>query len=108
MASVDRVYGKGTMGDLYPKTTGIVFLGTPHVSSGRRTLGDVVGAAALLEYPQMSNELLHFLRADTAAWETQRSEFLLISRDIQVVCVREQVPTSDTQVDIIPPLVSTH
>ncbi|KAI8631689.1 hypothetical protein F5Y19DRAFT_424569 [Xylariaceae sp. FL1651] len=96
-AALSRIYGAhAELGNVYPRTIGCIFLGTPHVRSGKRTLGDCVAATAVLSPTMPAPQLLRALRESNQLLETQHSTFLLISRDIKVVCIREKLPTTLT------------
>jgi hypothetical protein len=94
-AALSRIYGAhAELGNVYPRTIGCIFLGTPHTRSGKRSLGDCVAATAVLSPHMPSPSLLRALRDSNQLLETQHSTFLLISRDIKVVCIREKLPTT--------------
>ncbi|KAI0149549.1 hypothetical protein GGR57DRAFT_224394 [Xylariaceae sp. FL1272] len=94
-AALSRIYGAhAELGNVYPKTIGCIFLGTPHVRSSKRTLGDCAAATAILSPTMPSPHLLRALRDSYQLLETQHSTFLLVSRDIKVVCMREKLPTT--------------
>ncbi|KAK9423371.1 hypothetical protein SUNI508_04265 [Seiridium unicorne] len=93
-AAMSRIFGTHhELGNVYPSTIGVLFLGTPHVGSGRQSLGDVIAATAQIA-PQMPNkQLLQLIRDRSEMFENQRDSFVMISRDIPVICVRETLPT---------------
>ncbi|KAL7626664.1 hypothetical protein AAE478_003438 [Parahypoxylon ruwenzoriense] len=94
-AAMSRIYGAHVeLGNVYPRTIGCIFLGTPHVRNGKRSLGECIAAAALLSPTPPSPQLLRSLRDSDKAFENQHSTFLMISRDIRVVCVREKFPST--------------
>ncbi|KAI2626455.1 hypothetical protein GGR54DRAFT_591031 [Hypoxylon sp. NC1633] len=94
-AAMSRIYGAHVeLGNVYPRTIGCIFLGTPHVRSGKRSLGDCIAATALLSPSAPSLQLLRTLKDSEKAFENQHSTFLMISRDIRVVCVRERLPST--------------
>jgi len=96
-AAISRIYGPhAELGNVYGPTVGCIFLGTPHTRSGKRTLGDCVAATAVLSPSMPSPSLLRALRDSNQLLETQHSMFLLLSRDIKVVCIREKLPTTIT------------
>ncbi|KAI1177813.1 hypothetical protein F4777DRAFT_540436 [Nemania sp. FL0916] len=96
-AALSRIYGAhAELGNVYPCTIGCIFLGTPHVRSTKRSLGDCVAATAVLSPSMPAPSLLRALKDSEKLLETQHSTFLLISRDIQVVCIREKLPTTIT------------
>ncbi|KAI1810736.1 hypothetical protein GGS20DRAFT_155822 [Poronia punctata] len=102
-AALSRVYGShAELGNIYPRTIGCLFLGTPHTRSGKRTLGDCVAATAVLSPSMPSSSLLRALRDSNQLLEAQHSTFLLMSRDIKVICFREKLPTTITaSIDMI-------
>ncbi|KAI0401666.1 hypothetical protein F4802DRAFT_600827 [Xylaria palmicola] len=94
-AALSRIYGAhAELGNVYPRTIGCIFLSTPHIRSGKRTLGDCVAAAAVLSPSMPAPSFLRALRDSNQLLETQHSTFLLVSRDIKVVCVKEKLPTT--------------
>ncbi|KAI0975557.1 hypothetical protein F4678DRAFT_483832 [Xylaria arbuscula] len=96
-AALSRIYGAhAELGNVYPRTIGCIFLATPHTRSGKRTLGDCVAATAVLSPAMPSPSLLRGFRDSNQLLETQHSTFLLVSRDIKVVCIREKLPTTIT------------
>jgi predicted alpha/beta hydrolase family esterase len=94
-SAVSQVFGKHTdeFGNIYSKTRGIIFLGTPHRGSGRESLGNTIAAVAQMESRRQDDVFVQMVRENGDLFETQRDEFILVSRDIHVVCVREQLPT---------------
>ncbi|KAI1777646.1 hypothetical protein F4818DRAFT_320576 [Hypoxylon cercidicola] len=94
-AAMSRIYGAHVeLGNVYPRTIGCIFLGTPHVRSGKRSLGECLAATALLSPASPSHQLLRSLRDNDKTFENQHATFLMISRDIRVVCVREKLPST--------------
>ncbi|CAJ2505786.1 Uu.00g131800.m01.CDS01 [Anthostomella pinea] len=90
--ATSQVFGKHSeLGRLYPRTVGIVFLGTPHKSVGRQSFGEAVATVAQVE-TSASKEYFEGLASCSDAFEQSRDEFMLVSRDIQVVCVRGLLP----------------
>ncbi|GAP88017.1 putative alpha beta-hydrolase [Rosellinia necatrix] len=95
IAALSRIYGAhAELGNVYPRTIGCIFLGTPHTRSGKRSLGDCVAATAVLAPSMPASSLLRGLRESNQLLETQHSTFLLVSRDIKVICIREKLPTT--------------
>ncbi|ORY57506.1 uncharacterized protein BCR38DRAFT_449277 [Pseudomassariella vexata] len=93
-AATSQVFGKHTeLGNIYNRTIGAIFLGTPHIGNRKQSLGDVVAAAAQVEYQRANPRLFQLLRDNNDLFENQREEWAMCSRDMQVVCVREQLPT---------------
>ncbi|KAI1328233.1 hypothetical protein F5Y16DRAFT_369777 [Xylariaceae sp. FL0255] len=94
-AALSRIYGAhAELGNVYPRTLGCIFLGTPHIRSVKRSLGDCVAATAVLSPSLPTPHLLRALRDSNQLLENQHSTFLLVSRDIKVVCIREKLPTT--------------
>ncbi|KAI1768968.1 hypothetical protein GGR53DRAFT_461757 [Hypoxylon sp. FL1150] len=94
-AAMSRIYGAHVeLGNVYPRTIGCIFLGTPHVRSGKRSLGECLATAALLSPVAPSPQLLRMLKESDKVFENQHATFLMISRDIRVVCVREKLPST--------------
>ncbi|KAH6646051.1 hypothetical protein BKA67DRAFT_583055 [Truncatella angustata] len=94
-AAMSRILGThNEVGNIYPSTIGVVFLGTPHAGSGRQSLGEVIVRTAQMG-PQIANkQLLQLLRDRSEMFENQRDSFIKISKNIPVLCVRETLPTS--------------
>lgn len=98
-AAMSRIYGTHhELGNVYPKTVGVIFLGTPHSNSGKQSLGEVIATASQMSVRQPSSQLLRLFRESSELFENQRDTFALISRDIQVVCVREKLSMPTGQV----------
>ena len=98
-AAMSRIYlGQHELGNVYPKTVGVIFLGTPHTNSGKQTMGEVVAMAAQMSARTPSSQLLRLLRESSEVFENQRDTFALISRDIQVICVAERLSMPTGQV----------
>ncbi|OTB07943.1 hypothetical protein M426DRAFT_19496 [Hypoxylon sp. CI-4A] len=94
-AAMSRIYGAHVeLGNVYPRTIGCVFLGTPHVRSGKRSLGECIAATALLAPTMPTQQIVRALRDSDKAFENLHATFLMISRDIRVVCVREKLPST--------------
>ncbi|KAI1343251.1 hypothetical protein F5Y15DRAFT_412045 [Xylariaceae sp. FL0016] len=94
-AALSRIYGSHVeLGNVYPRTIGCIFLGTPHTRSGKRTLGECVAMTAAISPITPSPNVLRSLKESDQHFEYQHSTFLLISRDIKVVCIREKIPTT--------------
>ena len=81
---------------IYANTRGVIFLGTPHRGSGAATLGEVLAKIAFLHQPNTG--LLQSLRADSRTLERQCDEFVTISQNLSIVCVREEMPTRGVMV----------
>lgn len=82
-----------TRGDIYAKTVGIIFMGTPHQGSPKESYGDIVANIAYLSLRQPNRQLLRTLRPDSHVLEKQRNDFTTISDKISIVCMREELPT---------------
>ncbi|KAH6847170.1 hypothetical protein B0I37DRAFT_374407 [Chaetomium sp. MPI-CAGE-AT-0009] len=83
-----------TLGDMFAKTTGVIFMGTPHRGSSQETYGDLLVKVAKVALRQPNDQLLQTLRPDSHILENQRGQFTTISSSISVVCIREELPTS--------------
>ncbi|KAK7973451.1 hypothetical protein PG988_007585 [Apiospora saccharicola] len=83
----------GSLGNPFLHTKGVIFMGTTHRGSDAQTYGQYLAtvAKALLRQPNL--QLLEVLSRDSAILENQRNEFTTISRDLDVVCFREELPT---------------
>ncbi|KAI1808455.1 hypothetical protein F4811DRAFT_500971 [Daldinia bambusicola] len=94
-AAMSRIYGAHVeLGNVYPKTIGCVFLGTPHVRGGKRSLGECIATTALLSPTPPTPQLLKAFRDSDKAFESLHSTFIMISRDIRIICAREKLPTT--------------
>ncbi|KAK8125950.1 uncharacterized protein PG998_001709, partial [Apiospora kogelbergensis] len=93
-AAMSRIYGShNDLGDIYPKTKGIIFLGTPHQRTGKRSFGECVALTAQISLRSPNDPLLRSLAENSGFFENQHGTFQMISRDIRVVCMREQFTT---------------
>ncbi|KAI1415372.1 hypothetical protein F5Y13DRAFT_196709 [Hypoxylon sp. FL1857] len=79
---------------IYPRTIGVVFMGTPHRGSHQATYGEVAANVARLCFQQPNSQLLQTLREDSHILEKQREDFTTVSQDMYIVCVREELPTA--------------
>ncbi|KAI0390727.1 hypothetical protein F5Y17DRAFT_461513 [Xylariaceae sp. FL0594] len=96
-AGASRIYGSHTeLGNVYPRTAGCIFLGTPHLRSGKQTVGDCAAATAILSPSMPSPTLIRTLKECDKLLDYQHNSFTLVSRDIKVVCIREKLPTTIT------------
>jgi hypothetical protein len=105
--AVSQVFGKRSeLGSIYPRTVGVIFLGTPHSGHGRQTLSECAVLAARLDTSDgrgaLDDMFLQMINESNEILETQRGEFALISRDLPVICVREQVATHNRGAEILP------
>ncbi|KEF52071.1 uncharacterized protein A1O9_12061, partial [Exophiala aquamarina CBS 119918] len=82
-----------SLGEIYASTIGVIFLGTPHRGSSQEALGEVVANVAKLSFRQPNNQLLQTLKPDSHILENQRDQFTTISRSLNIVCIREELPT---------------
>ncbi|KAK3291981.1 uncharacterized protein B0H64DRAFT_408650 [Chaetomium fimeti] len=83
-----------TLGDIFAKTTGVIFMGTPHRGSSKESYGDLLVKIAKVALRQPNDQLLQTLRPDSHILENQREQFTTISSRMSVVCIREELPTS--------------
>ncbi|KAK8138051.1 hypothetical protein PG984_001431 [Apiospora sp. TS-2023a] len=98
-AAMSRIYGShNDLGDIYPKTRGIIFLGTPHQRTGKRSLGECVALTAQISLRSPNDPLLRSLAGNSEYFENQHGTFQMISRDIRIVCMREQFTTGSTRI----------
>ncbi|KAH0563421.1 hypothetical protein GP486_002011 [Trichoglossum hirsutum] len=81
------------LGEIYTSTIGVIFLGTPHRGSSQETLGEVVANVAKLSLRQPNKQLLQTLKPDSHILENQRDQFTTISSNLNIVCIREELPT---------------
>ncbi|KAH0533863.1 hypothetical protein FGG08_007514 [Glutinoglossum americanum] len=83
-----------TLGEIYASTKGVIFLGTPHRGSDKESLGEVVSKVAKFFFRQPNEQLLQTLKPDSHILENQRDQFTTISKDLPIVCIREELPTA--------------
>jgi hypothetical protein len=82
-----------TLGAIIESTTGVVFIATPHNGSEAAPLAKLVANAAEAEWSRLNKKLLHNLSQESDVLEAQRSSFASVSRDLQIRCVYEEMPT---------------
>jgi hypothetical protein len=82
-----------TLGEIYAHTRGVIFLGTPHRGSNKASLGEVIAQVAKYSFRQPNEQLIRTLQHDSHILENQRDQFTTISKDIPIVCIREEIPT---------------
>lgn len=78
---------------IYQHTKAVLFLGTPHRGSHKEAFGDLLARAANLSLHQPNTQLLQSLRTDSHILEKQRDDFITISKNLLVRCVKEERPT---------------
>ncbi|KAF3000395.1 hypothetical protein E8E14_000165 [Neopestalotiopsis sp. 37M] len=94
-AAISQIYGKySEMADIYAKTIGILFLGTPHKSTDRLSLEDVFAKAAIIEMKRTDEAFVELMKKNVELWAAPKDDFVAFSRDMSVVCVRELIPVS--------------
>ncbi|GAB1316550.1 hypothetical protein MFIFM68171_06760 [Madurella fahalii] len=81
------------LGEVYMRTSGVVFMGTPHRGSSKTSIGGIVAGIAKVSLRRPNTQLLKTLARDSGILEKQRDDFTTISKDLEVVCIREEVPT---------------
>lgn len=81
------------LAEIWPHTNAIIFCGTPHRGSGKEGLGEIVAAAATLALRHPNKQMLRTLKSDSNILESQRDNFTTISKDLDVVCLREELNT---------------
>lgn len=79
-------------------TVGVVFFGTPHRGSSLQSLGHIIAGAASVGLRSPNTQLLDVLRTDSQYLEPQRKNFVTISSNLSIVCIREEVPTYGSMV----------
>ncbi|ETS79004.1 hypothetical protein PFICI_08857 [Pestalotiopsis fici W106-1] len=109
-AAVSQIYGKySEMADIYTKTIGILFLGTPHRSTERLSLEDVFAQAAVIEMKRSDEAFVQLIKKRVESWATPKDDFVAFSRDMSVVCVRELIPvTTPTMSTMVPKSCATY
>ncbi|KAK8070429.1 hypothetical protein PG997_010632 [Apiospora hydei] len=83
----------GSLGNPILHTKGIIFMGTPHQGSDATKYAELVVRVVTAILRQPNSQLVEALRRDSAILENQRSEFVTVSKDLDVVCFREELPT---------------
>lgn len=80
--------------DIYASTSGVAFFGTPHRGSSKEGYGEIIAGIAKFCLRQPNKSLLETLKEDSHILEGQRDAWTTISNDMQVICVREELPTA--------------
>ncbi|KAH8883762.1 hypothetical protein GQ53DRAFT_752783 [Thozetella sp. PMI_491] len=97
-AAISRIYGNGVhaeLGTIYARTIGVIFLGTPHIATSGHTLGETVADALHISPQRPTPALLGWLSEQSELLMKIHEDFVLFTRDIPVVCIRETRPTRD-------------
>lgn len=95
-AAIARIYGNGAAevkGEVYAQTKGVIFLGTTHVAAPGKTLGETIALHSRITPRPVDSRLVEFSATLTEVFEKASADFALFSRDMQVVCIREDKPT---------------
>ncbi|KAK7946085.1 uncharacterized protein PG986_010406 [Apiospora aurea] len=92
-ATYQRDERHGSLGNPSLYTKGIVFMGTPHRGSDAQSYGQFLAKIASATMRQPNTQLLEVLRRDSAILESQRDDFVGVSKKFDVVCFREELPT---------------
>ncbi|KJR89828.1 ribonuclease p/mrp subunit [Sporothrix schenckii 1099-18] len=82
------------LGSVYACTKGIVFLGTPHRGSELTSYGHVVAKVAKVFLRNPNEHLISLLEKESPILERQRRSFASISKNLDIACVIEELPTS--------------
>lgn len=96
-AAIARIYGNDAAadkGEVYAKTIGVVFLGTTHIATPGLTLGETIAQNSQINPHSADPKLLKFCATQSEVFEKVTEDFALFSRDIHVVCIREDKPAS--------------
>ena len=80
------------LGELYPATMGVIFLGTPHRGSDKQTLGSKVATIAECAFKTPNRQLLETLASNSHILEKQRDDFVTVSNNLDIVCFYEAKP----------------
>lgn len=88
-----RDNGFDDLGLIYSATIGVLFLGTPHRGSSHEALGQVATLAAKLTFHDANSQLMGTLAVDSHILEQQRSEFVQVCKNLEIVCFYEERPT---------------
>ncbi|OBT63079.1 hypothetical protein VE03_07456 [Pseudogymnoascus sp. 23342-1-I1] len=83
-----------SLGNIYSHAKGIIFLGTPHRGSGKTDFANIIASVAKVSLRQPNKQLLRTLSRDSEVLENQREQFTTITREIPIVCIREELPTA--------------
>jgi hypothetical protein len=75
-------------------TRGVIFSGTPHRGTEKEALGDLIAKTANLMFREANTQLLQSLRTGSHVLEKQRDDFVTISNNFLVRCVKEELPTA--------------
>lgn len=70
-----------------------IFLGTPHRGSNLAPYGHIVANIAKLALQRPNDKLLSALKMESPILENQGKSFDSISRDMELHCVAEELPT---------------
>ncbi|KAI1773269.1 hypothetical protein F4818DRAFT_423753 [Hypoxylon cercidicola] len=79
---------------VYPSTKGIIFFGTPHRGSDLVPYGKMVVTIAKLAFRNPNKKHLELLQRNSQIMENQRSSFDSIRKNLQLVCVIEELETT--------------
>lgn len=82
------------LAEIYENTKGVVFLGTPHRGSDKASMASIIGNLAALLLLQPNKQLLETLQPSSGTLENLRDGFATISKNMRIVCVREEKPTA--------------
>ncbi len=86
---------------IYKNTKGVIFLGTPHHRSDKAPLASIIGNIGALVLRQPNKQLVESLQPSSGTLENLRNGFAIISRDMRIICVREEIPIT---IGIVSPL----
>ena len=81
------------LGQIFSDTHGVIFFGTPHRGSSKATLGELAATIAKISFRQPNSQLLQTLQPGSGILEDQRDQFTTISDNLNIVCIKEELPT---------------
>ncbi|KAG4432473.1 hypothetical protein IFR05_012039 [Cadophora sp. M221] len=81
------------LGAIIESTAGVVFIATPHNGSEAAPLAKLVANAAEAAWRRPNKKLLRNLSQESDVLEAQRGSFASVSRELQIRCIYEELPT---------------
>ncbi|KAI1127661.1 hypothetical protein F5Y10DRAFT_265938 [Nemania abortiva] len=91
--SYNALGGHTALSEIYGRTSGVVFMGTPHRGISRESYSQIAAKIAKLSLDRPNDHLLETLRPDSDILDKQREDFTRISKEMAIVCIREELPT---------------
>ncbi|KAI0846574.1 hypothetical protein F5Y00DRAFT_271878 [Daldinia vernicosa] len=95
VSDIYRSHGRHpNLSEISAKTAGVIFMGTPHRGSDKASYGQIAVRVADLSFRQPNKELLRVLKPNQDTLEKQQDLFVSVSKDMHIVCIREELPTA--------------